>query len=189
MIRPSLGTVKFDGIDITRFKPYQICRLGIQRTFQSPRLFLELTALENTLVSVLFGRDESTKSAREQALKSLAEVQVGRLTLIQRKTVELAMALANHPQMVLLDEIAAGLNPTEILWAMKMIRRVRDELGITVFWIEHIMKAVMEIAEWILVLHHGEKIAEGPPDEIVQDPIVLEAYLEEHWDGSIIERC
>jgi branched-chain amino acid transport system ATP-binding protein len=186
---PTSGTVRFEGRVITNLKPHQICRLGIGRTFQIVNPFLNLTVLENVAIGVLFGSNEkvSMKDAREIALKYLEFVnlqsrkddQAKNLNIIERKRLEIARALGTEPKLILLDEPLCGLNPTEIKGACSLVTRIRDELNITVFWIEHVMKAIMGTAERIMVLDSGEKIAEGPPLNISRDKRVVQAYLGE----------
>jgi len=185
--KPTNGRIYYEGKDITGRKPYEICRMGIARTFQTPQPFLNMTVLENVISGILYGREKSLSFsvAREEALKYLEfvglagkkDVLASNLNLAERKLLELARALATDPQIVLIDEIAAGLNPVEVEQITEMIKRIRDELEITVFWIEHVMQAIMKVAERIIVLHHGEKIAEGKPQEIARDEKVIEAYL------------
>lgn len=185
------GKVLFEGQEITRRKPHEICQRGIGRTYQIVEPFFEMTALENVMVGALFGtrRGLGLSQGREEALQILdfvelkekKDVLAKNLTLADRKALEAARALATKPLLILLDEVVAGLNPTETLRAMEMIKKIRDELGITVFWVEHVMKAVMGVAERIIVLHHGEKIAEGTPEEVVKDDKVIQAYLGEKY--------
>jgi len=185
--RPTSGKIMFDGKDITGLKPHQVCKLGIGRTFQIVEPFLGMSVLENVMVGALFGRNRSISlsDARKKALECLEfvgladkkDVLADNLTLVDRKALEIARALATDPKLILLDEVAAGLNPTETLRAMDMIKKIRDERGITIFWIEHVMRAVMGTAERIIVIHHGEKIAEGPPKEVSNNKKVIEVYL------------
>lgn len=185
------GKVTFEGKDITRLKSHQICRLGIARTYQIVIPFTGMTVIENVLVSALFGRARSISlsEARGEAMKCLEivglldkkDVLAESLTLADRKMLEVARALATNPKVILLDEVVAGLNPTETLKAMDMIKRLRDDIGIAVFWVEHVMRAIMNVAERIIVLDHGEKIAEGTPSEIASNEKVIKAYLGEKY--------
>ncbi len=185
--KPTSGTVEFQGTDITKLKPHEICKLGIGRTFQIVRPLSDLTVLENVVIGALFGRNKnvSQEEAKDIALQYIEFVNLydkkdqlaKNLNLIERKQLEIARALATEPKVVLLDEPLNGLNPTEVKDACKLVRRIRDELNVTVFWIEHVMRAIMTTAERIIVLNFGEKIAEGTPGEISRDKGVIEAYL------------
>ena len=181
--QPTSGSMKFDGIDITDLKPHKICRLGISRTYQTPRPFPEMTVRQNVMVGECFGGGGPVRSdisiLEFLEISDIAEVQIKHLSHARRKLVEIAAALATRPKIILLDEIAAGLNPTEVLRVMEMIREIRNELGVAVFWIEHVIRAVMEVVDRIIVLHHTRKIAEGRPDQIANDERVLDAYLGE----------
>jgi len=164
---PDSGTVKLDGENIVGDRPHTICKKGISRTFQIVRPFLKMTSLENVMVGAMFGSQKGMgfKEASEKAQECLNFVNLGdrgdtvtgNLTLANRKMVELAKALANDPKIVLIDEILAGLNPTEVESAMNLIRKIRDDLDITVFWVEHVMDAVIRLAEHIIVLNYGVK--------------------------------
>lgn len=186
--RPSAGRILFGGRPLHGRSPERVCRSGIGRTFQSGRPFANLTALENVLVGLYYGgeegragKDDVRRRAREilefVGLAKHADRRVSSLNLMERKIVELARALATRPKLLLLDEPLAGLNPIDLEAAIAIVRRVRDELGITVMWIEHIMKVLMETCEYMLVLHHGEKLAEGSPAEVAGDEAVAQAYF------------
>jgi len=189
--RPSSGAIKFDGRDLSSLKPYEICNLGIGRTFQIVVPFVEMSVLENAMVGLLYGKGTPIrmKEARNEALTRLdfvglsgkKNVPAGSLTIADRKMLEVARALSTNPKIILLDEVVAGLNATETTEAMSLVRRIRDELGVTVFWVEHVMKAVMGVADRVMVLHHGEKIAEGSPKEVAETKTVIDAYLGEKY--------
>jgi branched-chain amino acid transport system ATP-binding protein len=150
-----------------------------------------MTVLENVMVAALFGvekainLDDACQDAKKYislvGLDDKMNLLAGSLTLPDRKKLEMARALATEPKIMLLDEVASGLNPTETLEVMKLIRKIRDELGVSVFWIEHVMRAVMEVAERIIVLHHGEKILEGSPAIVSKSEAVIDAYLGEKY--------
>jgi len=183
---PTSGTIKFKGENITRLKPHRICRKGIARTFQLVKLFGNMTVLENILLGGLFG--PSTASPRSHTKKACLELLefVGLsemkenlakdLTIINQKRLEVARALATKPELLLLDEFMAGLNHTEVALAIELIKKIRN-LGVTIIMIEHVMKVIMDISDRIMVLHHGEKIAEGIPEEITANKMVIDVYL------------
>jgi branched-chain amino acid transport system ATP-binding protein len=183
---PTSGMIKFKGENITGLKPHQICKRGIARTFQLVNLFGDMTVLENTLLGSLFGTSTSMggSNAKRESLElmefvglSAMEKVIGKeLTIANQKRLEVARALATKPELLLLDEVMAGLNPTEIAQATELIRKIQDK-GITIFVIEHVMKAIMDISDRIIVLHYGEKIAEGTPEEIAKNKTVVEVYL------------
>ncbi len=181
LVRPSAGVIRVGDRRVDALPAHRVARLGVARTFQTPRPFLDLTALENVRMTALFG--ERAAPAGPAALLALVElegqggVRARHLPGPHRKLLELAMALAQGPRLVLLDEILAGLTPTEVGRATAILRRIRDEHGIGLFWIEHVMQAVMAAAERVIVLDHGEVIAEGVPHAVVRDARVLEAYL------------
>ncbi|MEM1545485.1 MAG: ABC transporter ATP-binding protein [Candidatus Methanomethylicia archaeon] len=189
-IPPSSGTILFKGKKLNGLKPHKICRSGIARTYQIVKPFSNLTVLENVTVGIV-SREKNRVSfskARSEALEILKlvglenkeSVLAKNLTLMDKKMLEFARALATKPEVLLLDEVCAGLNPTEIYRAIQLIKSLREH-GITIFWIEHIMRAIMTVADRIIVLHHGEKIAEGPPKEIANDSRVIDAYLGEKY--------
>jgi branched-chain amino acid transport system ATP-binding protein len=181
--RPDAGRIVLDDRDITRDRPDQISRSGVARTFQKLRPFPEMTAAENVMVGA-FQQTANPAVARSIALEALASVGLGDragahargLSTGQRKRLELARALAIEPRLLLLDEVLAGLNPSEIRDMLPVIRAVRDR-GITIVMIEHVMQAVMSLADTVYVLAEGRIIAEGAPDAIAHDPAVVEAYL------------
>jgi branched-chain amino acid transport system ATP-binding protein len=179
------GRVTFDGRDITRLRPYQIARLGLARTFQIVQPFPKMTVLENVAAGALFaGKASSLADAHAQARDHLqftglggsADRSAATLTLAQRKRLELAKGLAMRPRLLMLDEVNAGLNPSEIDEALAMIRKVAER-GVTIIVIEHLMKVVMSISQRIAVLHHGQLIADGEPNAVLRDLKVIEAYL------------
>jgi len=183
------GSIVFDGRDVVGLGTHDIARLGVVRTFQIVRVFDEMTVLENATAGALFGseesliRSEADRLGREAiefiGLGEKADVEAGALPIAQKKQLELARALAAEPRLLLLDEIASGLTPGEVEELSQTIERIRDEKGISIFWIEHIMDAIMGVADRIIVLNSGRKIAEGTPEEIRNDEVVVEAYLGE----------
>jgi len=186
---PDSGIIKFKGEKITGRKPHHVCKRGIARTFQIAKSFGNMSVRENIMIGSLFGKASlgSLKIAREEAerlmeftgLVGKANAPAGSLISGDARRLELARALAAKPELLLLDEVMAGLNPSEVAEAMKLIQRLRDEMGITVFMVEHIMKSVMGISDRIIVLESGQQIAEGTPKEIRENPAVIEAYLGE----------
>jgi branched-chain amino acid transport system ATP-binding protein len=185
--RPDQGRVVFAGETVSHLAAPSICRCGLVRTFQVVKPFGNLTALQNVMVGS-FLRTPDPGLAREQALEVMDLVGLsGRqdkpaksLTISDRKRLEVARALATRPRLLLLDEVMAGLNPTELVQMLETLKRIRER-GVTLLVIEHIMAAIMTISERILVLHHGEKIAEALPREVAGDKRVIDAYLGEEY--------
>jgi ABC-type branched-subunit amino acid transport system ATPase component len=182
-LTPNSGTVVFEGKDITGLKPHKICNLGMVRTFQVTQPFAKLTTLENIMVGAYcrtHNRSKAKRKAEEVAaqvgMTALLEQEAISLTVAGRKRLELARALATEPRLLLLDEVMAGLNPTEIDEIVAVIRKIRDS-GVTILLIEHVMKAVMNLSDYAYVLNDGIRIAAGTPTEIANDPNVIEAYL------------
>lgn len=184
---PTEGKIKFKGINITQLSPHSICNLGIARTYQIPRPFMNLSVVKNVMAGTFFGKHKSIsmKEAHQKSLSVLKfagllankDILARELGIKDRKLLGLARALATDPQILLLDEPVSGLNPTEVLQSMKLIRRIRDELGITIFWVEHVMRAVMNVVDRIIVLNKGKKIADESPQEIAKNEKVIEIYL------------
>ncbi len=185
LIRPTSGSIRFDGRDVTGWKPYQVARVGIARTFQIPKPYRQLSVIENVMMSA-FLQDHSVAGARrlaEQALDDVgltdyADTPVSALTVGLLKRLEVARALATRPQLVLFDEIMAGLTPTEV-GAMTRFVAGLPARGITVIWVEHVLYAIMRTATRLIVLNRGQQIAEGAPAAVARDPAVVKAYLGE----------
>lgn len=182
-LKPDAGRVRFAGADVTGRSPSELARRGLVRTFQIMRVFPTLTALENVQVGALlrYGR---VAEARRRALDVLDELGLGPrahlrardLTTAERKRVEIARALATEPRAILLDEAMSGLNPKEVADAVALVRRLRAR-GLTIVLVEHVLEVVMPLAETVIVLQQGRKIAEGPPQQLARDPAVIAAYL------------
>ncbi len=198
MTKPTRGSIHFSGQEISRLQSHAVAELGIARTFQNIRLFSEMTALENVMVAqhtrtrygllsaVLRGSGFRSKetAVREKGyeylelvgLEDYADILAGNLPYGSQRRLEIARALATEPKVILLDEPTAGMNPMETMEVMDLIRKIKG-LGKTIILIEHDMRLVMGISEWIIVLDHGVRIAEGLPQEVRNDPLVIEAYL------------
>ncbi len=183
---PNKGRITFDGKDITSTALHKRCWLGIARTFQLARPFPQLTVLNNVTIGRIYGHDSTHNRAQAESdaleileqvgLASRAADKAQNLTLVDRKRLELARALAARPKLLLLDELLAGLNPSEVLTSMRLIRSIRD-MGITVIVVEHLVKALFGIADRIFVLNAGDLIAEGTPREVAHNSKVVDAYL------------
>jgi branched-chain amino acid transport system ATP-binding protein len=191
-LQPKPGEIKYKDKKINGLQPYQICRLGIARTFQTVKLFGSLPVIENIRIGSLFGAQkrlaaDATTEAKELlkfvGLSDVAYTPARDLTLVHQKRIEVARALATKPELLLLDEIMSGLNQTELLEAMELVNKIHKK-GVTVIVIEHVMRAIMGICDRIIVLDYGKKIAEGTPQEIANSPKVIEVYLGEKTDAG-----
>lgn len=189
----SVGDICFLGKSIRGLKPHQAGRLGISRTFQVVQPFNNMTTLENVMVGALFGntkRKRRVGKARQKSLELLdflglstkKDVPGESLNISDRRRLERARVLAMLPTLLLLDEVMAGLNPTEIDEGVELIKKVRDA-GVTILVIEHVMKAIAKVSDRVVVLHHGEKITEGPPEIVLNDKQVIDAYLGKRYRG------
>ncbi len=184
--KPTEGEIKFNGRSVIKMRPHQICRIGIGRTFQIPRPFTNMTVLENLQVCAQHDLIEFDWLLEVAGLWDKRYRLAKTLTFQERRLLELSRALAVKPRLLLVDETVAGLNPVETVEMTALLRRIHTELNVTILWIEHVMKAIMENADHIFVLHQGSLIAQGNPREIANDPKVIDAYLGEeyHFTGD-----
>ncbi len=185
LTKPNAGTIRFDGHDTTGMSADKMCRLGLGRTFQIPRPFPRMTAFENVVVSAAFGDPHLSRSGvSDRALEMIEYVEFPRpvgtlanhLNVVQLKRLDLARALASKPKLLLLDEFAAGLTPSELTDIAKLLRRIRDD-GTTILMVEHVMRLILDLCGNLSVLQYGELIAHGNATTVAQDPRVREAYL------------
>ncbi|MCK4786606.1 MAG: ABC transporter ATP-binding protein [Desulfobacteraceae bacterium] len=188
--KPNEGKIYFQGTDITGLKPFEVCKLGIGRTFQTTRPFMENSVIDNVLVGALM-HDHNVARARRVVIEIVKMLELGRLadvaghelTVPDRKRLEVARALATGCKLLLLDEPMAGLTPTEKAHASNLLRRINDQ-GITLIIVEHDMKAVMMLSSYIVLLDRGNKLIEGTPGEVTKDPRAIAAYLGEEYGNT-----
>lgn len=188
--RPTSGEIWFDGANITGAKPWDLCRAGLARTFQIVKPFASKTVLYNVMVGA-FARTDKTDEAEAIALDVLKSLHLthkkdfksGALTIADRKRLEIARAMATKPKLLLLDEVMAGLRPTEVDEMIDVFRAVRDS-GVTIFVIEHIMRAIMALSDELVVIQFGRKISEGKPEAVAKDENVIKAYLGDEYVAS-----
>jgi branched-chain amino acid transport system ATP-binding protein len=181
---PDEGEIFFQGHSLSKLAPHKICRWGIAKASQTIQSFLEITVLENLLIPAMYGNNLSQRKARIQAesildfigLRNDRDLPVGEISLAKRRQLEIGRVLATGAEFLLLDEVMAGLNPHEVDLALQLLQRIHQE-GKTIILVEHVMQAMMQFSERIIVLNHGEKIAEGRPEEVAQNPEVIQAYL------------
>jgi branched-chain amino acid transport system ATP-binding protein len=187
VFRPDSGDIRFSDQSITGLGPHRVTRLGISRTFQTVRPFARMTVLENVEAGSLYGRNHvyRVSHAEEEAVKILgiiglekkAQMLAGALTLADQRRIELARAVASRPRLLMLDEVMAGLNQFEIEATLELLRTLKKERGLSLLVIEHVMKAMVKLCDRIVVMDHGEKIAEGLPTEVMEDEGVIAAYM------------
>jgi ABC-type branched-subunit amino acid transport system ATPase component len=192
--RPSAGTVTLDGERVDGLGAHRVRRRGIAIVMQTPLTFGSMTTLENVVLGAMFGHGggvvaepEAIRRAEEAlafvGLQRRADQPVRSLNLHQQRFLEMAKALAGRPRLLLIDEVMAGLNDTELAASLQIVRTVRDTLGITIIWVEHVMKAVMSLAERVIVLDFGRMLAEGKPEAVMRHPDVIDAYLGQGHDA------
>jgi branched-chain amino acid transport system ATP-binding protein len=191
-LKADSGVITMEGKDITRTKPHERAHLGLARTYQIPRPFPELTALMSVITAVLCGKARLNQSFEDAAVEatqylefvglfSKRNILARDLTFYEMRMLELARALATTPKLLFIDEVMAGLNPGEAGRAVHMVVRAKEHFGLTIFWIEHVMAIIMDAAERIIAINYGQLIADGTPDEVINNETVVEAYLGKGW--------
>jgi branched-chain amino acid transport system ATP-binding protein len=186
--KPDAGSISFDGDRISGLKPHKISGLGLARTFQIVRPFPRMSVVENVMAAALFGnRSVSTRGARERTLELLAytslsekaQTRAGSLTLAEQRRLELARALATNPKLLMLDEVMAGLSQTEIASVVQLLQKIRQDRGTTMIITEHVMRAIVQLCNRMVVMNQGQRLAEGTPSEVMRESSVIAAYMGE----------
>jgi branched-chain amino acid transport system ATP-binding protein len=191
-LKADSGVIKMQGKEITKTKPHERAHLGLARTYQIPRPFPELTALMSVITAVLCGKARLNQSFEDAAVEatqylefvglfSKRNILARDLTFYEMRMLELARALATTPKLLFIDEVMAGLNPGEASKAVNMVVRAKEHFGLTIFWIEHVMAIIMDAAERIIAINYGQLMADGTPDEVINNETVVEAYLGKGW--------
>lgn len=191
--KPDSGDILFEGNSINKLKPHSICQMGISRTYQSVRPFLNHTVRENLAVGAIYGRVSSARVDPQRRiedvlnrlnLKKIENFYAKNLPIEDRKMVEVGRALAANPKLLMLDEPMAGLNPSEVSHFVELIKGLREEMKLTILIVEHVMKAIASVCSRVVVLHHGELLAEGTAEEVLTDERVIEVYLGESYSKN-----
>jgi len=188
LLKPTSGTIRIDSVDVASMATHQIRQSGVAMVLQTPRVFPSLSVVDNVMVGAMFGKKSERLSESAAYVEAAAmldfvglskkrDFEIDQLNLHEQRYVDLARALAGRPRLLLLDEVMAGLNDTETRSSIDMVRAARDRLGVTVIWVEHVMKAVMDLAERVAVLNFGKLLADGEPAVVMREPAVIEAYL------------
>ena len=194
--KPTSGVIKLEGKNITHLKPHEVARIGIARTFQIPRYFPSLTVLQNVAlgcISLGYSMSRAYETAKKMLkyvhLDEKIDLKASSLNMQEKRLLEIAKALSLRPKVLLLDEVAAGLIPSEIAEIRKVINEIREEFDLSIMWVEHVMDVIMKAADRVIVMNEGKKIAEGPPVEVARNKKVIEVYLGERYKEVTTKRA